>query len=442
MSIRHRLARRRLRRRQDVGWSPTRWALWSQPRSVLGYVLAVELITVVVVASTFDLVSVTAGDWVRLLVLAAGSAIHLEAARDIERLRKVGAEGIPYVNLKGMWTFAGVLILPPPLAVALILSTYVHSWLRVRRVPPYRSVFTATTLVLAGAAGAVVLATIRPGVYPGYPSGPLGLVAVVAAGLAYWFVNYALVAGAIMMTNPDSPGRNALGRLSDQLIVAGSLGLGVATAALLLSQPWAVAVLLLTILGLHRALLVEQFQTASRTDPKTGLANAAFWHEIARREFAGAERTNSRLGVLYLDLDHFKAINDTYGHLAGDEALKAVAAELRHEVRDNDLVGRLGGEEFAILLPQTSAADTALAAERVRRRIAGLAVNVAAPNGPVLCGPITCSIGVATYPESGASLDELQMAADLAMYQAKDAGRNRVVSAPGNPPDLRQQAGA
>ncbi|WP_165547297.1 sensor domain-containing diguanylate cyclase [Kribbella sindirgiensis] len=432
MSIRHRLARRRLRRRQDVGWSPARWALWSQPRSVLGYVLAVELITVVVVASTFDLVSVTGGDWIRLLVLAGGSAIHLEAARDIERLRKVGAEGIPYVNLKGMWTFAGVLILPPPLAAALILSTYLHSWLRVRRVPPYRSVFTATTLVLAGAAGAVVLATIRPGVYPGYPSGPLGLVAVVAAGLAYWFVNYALVAGAIMMANPDSPGRNALGRLSDQLIVAGSLGLGVATAALLLSQPWAVAVLLLTILGLHRALLVEQFQTASRTDPKTGLANAAFWHEIARREFAGAERTNSRLGVLYLDLDHFKAINDTYGHHAGDEALKAVAAELRHEVRDNDLVGRLGGEEFAILLPQTSAADTTLAAERIRRRIAGLAVTVAAPNGPVLCGPITCSIGAATYPESGTSLDELQMAADLAMYQAKDAGRNRVVAAPAN----------
>jgi diguanylate cyclase (GGDEF)-like protein len=286
--------------------------------------------------------------------------------------------------------------------------------------------------VLAGAAGAVVLATIRPGIYPGYPSGPLGLVAVVAAGLAYWFVNYALVAGAIMMTNPDSPGRNALGRLSDQLIVAGSLGLGVATAALLLSQPWAVAVLLLTILGLHRALLVEQFQAASRTDPQTGLANVAFWHEIARREFAGAERTNSRLGVLYLDLDHFKAINDTYGHLAGDEALKAVAAELRHEVRDNDLVGRLGGEEFAILLPQTSAADTALAAERIRRRIASLAVTVATPNGPVLCGHITCSIGVATYPESGAGLDELQMAADLAMYQAKDAGRNRVVAAPAN----------
>ncbi|MGW5193126.1 diguanylate cyclase [Kribbella sp. NPDC004138] len=436
MSIRHRLAHRRLRRRQDAAWSPTKWALWSLPRTVLGYVLAVEIITAVVVASTFDLVAVTSGDWIRLLVLAAGSAIHIEAARDIERLRKVGAEGIPYTNLKGMWTFAGVLILPPPLAAALIVSTYVHSWLRVRRVPPYRSVFTATTVVLAGAAGAVALAAIRPGVYPGYPGGPLGLVAVVTAGLAYWFVNFALVAGAIMLSNPDSPGRNAIGKLSEQLIVAGSLGLGVATAALLLSQPWAVAVLLLTILGLHRALLVEQFQAASRTDPKTGLANAAFWHEIARREFAGAERTSSRLGVLYLDLDHFKAINDTFGHMAGDEALKAVAAELRQEVRDNDLVGRLGGEEFVILLPQTSAADTALAAERIRRRVAGLAVTIPTPNGPVLCETITCSIGAATYPESGSSLDELQMAADLAMYQAKDAGRNCVVSAPANGGDL------
>ncbi|NUR97074.1 MAG: GGDEF domain-containing protein [Kribbellaceae bacterium] len=383
-----------------------------------------------VVASTFGLVSVTGSDWIRFAVLLAGSAIHLEAARDIERLRKVGAEGIPYVNLKGMWTFAGVLLLPPPMAVALIFCTYLHSWLRVRRVPPFRSVFTATTLVLAGAAAAVVLAAIRPGVYPGYPSGPLGLVAVVAAGLAYWFVNYALIVGAIMLSNPDAPGRNAVGRLSDQLIVAGSLGLGVATAALLLSQPWAVAVLLLTILGLHRALLVDQFQTESRTDPKTGLANARFWHEIARREFAGAERTHSPLGVLYLDLDHFKSINDTYGHLAGDEALKAVADELRHEVRDDDLVGRLGGEEFAILLPQTSAEDTALAAERIRRRVASLAITITTGGGPVLCDTITCSIGAATYPHSGSTLDELQIAADLAMYQAKDTGRNRVISAP------------
>lgn len=430
MSIRHRLALRGLRRRNDAAWIPTRWALWSQPRSVLGYVLTIEIIAVAVVATTIELVAVTSSDWIRLLVLSAGSAIHLEAARDIERLRKVGVEGTPYVNLKGMWTFAGVLLLPPSLAVALILSTYVHSWLRVRRVPPYRSAFTAATLILAGAAGAVVLAAIRPGAYPGYPSGPLGLVAVVAAGLAYWFVNYALVAAAIVLSNPDSPDRNARGELSGQLILAGSLGLGAATAALLLSQPWAVAVLLLTILGLHRALLVDQFQTESRTDPQTGLANAAFWHEIARREFAGAQRTGSPLGVLYLDLDHFKTVNDTYGHLAGDQALKAVADELRHEIRGDDLVGRLGGEEFAILLPQTSAADTALTAERIRRRIASLAVIITTTNGPVLCDTITCSIGVATFPESGAGLDELQMSADLAMYQAKNAGRNRVMTAP------------
>ena len=179
-----------------------------------------------------------------------------------------------------------------------------------------------------------------------------------------------------------------------------------------------------------RALLVDQFQTASRTDPKTGLANGAFWHEIARREFAGAERTSSPLGVLYLDLDHFKTVNDTYGHLAGDQALKAVADELRHEIRGDDQVGRLGGEEFAILLPQTSAADTALTAERVRRRLAGLTVTITTAAGPVLCDMITCSIGVATFPESGGSLDELQISADLAMYQAKHAGRNRVVTAP------------
>src|SRR5687768_5325516 len=122
MSIRHRLTQRRLRRRDDAAWSPARWTLWSLPKSVLGYVLIVDVLTVAVVATTFDLMAVGSDDWIRLLVLAAGSAIHLEAARDIERLRKVGSDGIPYVNLKGMWTFAAVLILPPPLAVLLIVT--------------------------------------------------------------------------------------------------------------------------------------------------------------------------------------------------------------------------------------------------------------------------------------------------------------------------------
>ncbi|WP_328989471.1 GGDEF domain-containing protein [Kribbella sp. NBC_01245] len=400
------------------------------PTAVLAYVLAVDLLAASAVGVSIRLVGIDSADLVRLAILAVGSAVHVEAARGIERLREVGAEGVPYTNLKGMWTFAGALLLPPPLAVVLIMSTYVHSWFRLRRVPPYRWIFSAATIVLATSAAALVLFALSPAGYPGYPSGPLGLVAIALAGLTYWFVNYALVVGAIMLSSPTTPAGQALGRLSDQLIVAGSLGLGVAIAALLIHEPWSVTVLLLTVLGLHRALLVGQFQTAAQKDPKTGLANAAFWFEMANKEFDRAKRTGSSLGVLYVDLDHFKAVNDTHGHRAGDEALKAVADALGDDVRTDDLVGRLGGEEFAILLPATSPAETKQTAERIRHRVSGLTITVTGLTGPVQLEHLTCSIGIASYPENGTTMDALMLAADTATYAAKDAGRDQVVAAP------------
>src|SRR4051794_11371548 len=102
-SIRHWRRKRRRRRESDGGSasSPTRWALWSAPSVVIGYVLAVDLLALAVLAASFIGVDIVAGDWVRFAVLAVGSAIHIEAGREIERLRRSAAEGTPYVNLKG-----------------------------------------------------------------------------------------------------------------------------------------------------------------------------------------------------------------------------------------------------------------------------------------------------------------------------------------------------
>jgi diguanylate cyclase (GGDEF)-like protein len=442
-SIRHwRLWRHRRRRDQQrsAAWRPTRWSLWSAPRVVIGYVLVVDLAAVALLISTSSLAPVQPRDWLWLAVLAAGAAAHIEGARGIERLREVAAEGVPYVNLKGMWTFAGVLILPPPLAGLLIALTYTHSWFRLRRVTPHRWIFSAATIVLAGAAAGVCLVAIAPESYPGYPQGFLGLVAITVAGLAYWFANYALVVGAVLLSNPEANARAALGRLSDQAIVAGSLGLGIAAASILRHEPWVVVVLLLTILGLHRALLVGQFQTAARTDPQTGLANSVFWHEMARKELARAERTKTPLGIVFLDLDHFKSVNDTYGHPAGDQVLKAIATTLNRELRTDDLVGRFGGEEFAVLLPATDASDTTATGERLRQRIEALTVPLTTPAGEIKLSDLTCSVGAATYPASGTTLDQLILAADTATYTAKNAGRNRVVTAPDHSPDTPHAA--
>lgn len=433
LSIRHWRPGRRRRRETDTDaakWSPARWALWSAPAVILGYVLTVDAFAFAVTCVSFVGVDVTTGDWLRFGALIAGSAVHIEAGKSIERLRWTAAEGATYVNLKSMWTFAAVLVLPLSLAVAVIALSSLHSWARLRRSMPHRVVFSAATIVLASAVATMCLRAINPDNHPGYTGGLIGLAAIVVAAVAYWFVNYALVVGAVMLSNPDTKARNALGQLSDQFIVAGGLGLGLATSLMLTSQPWLTITLLITVLGLHRALLVGQFQFAARTDPLTGLANAVFWHEIATKELERAHNNKAPLGVLYLDLDHFKTINDTHGHQAGDEVLRAIAAELKHEVRADDLVGRLGGEEFAILLPDTNTSDTAHTAERIRRRIASLVTTVTTPHGPVDVDDLTCSIGTATYPAAGSSLDVLLMAADTATYAAKDAGRNRVITAP------------
>lgn len=433
-SIRHWRPKCRRRRETDAtaaSWSPTRWSLWSAPTAVVGYVLAVDVLAIAVLATSLVRLDISSGDWIRFAALAAGSAIHIEAGREIDRLRWSAAEGSTYVNLKSMWIFAGVLILPPTLAIAIIALSYLHSWARLRRSAPHRNFFSASTVVLASAAASICLSTINPDAHPGYAGGLQGLLAVTIAALSYWFINYALVVGAVMLSNPDSQARKALGQLSDQFIVAGAIGLGISTAALLIYQPWLTVTLLITVLGLHRALLVGHFRFAARTDSNTGLANTVFWHEIAGKELERAQNNNTPLGVLYLDLDHFKAINDEHGHLAGDQVLKAVATELKHEVRTDDLVGRVGGEEFAILLPSTSADETRQAAERIRRRIASLVIDVTTQRGPATVDGLTCSIGAATYPVAGHSLDVLLLAADSATYAAKDSGRNRVVTAPG-----------
>jgi diguanylate cyclase (GGDEF)-like protein len=134
--------------------------------------------------------------------------------------------------------------------------------------------------------------------------------------------------------------------------------------------------------------------------------------------------------VLVLDLDHFKRVNDRFGHLVGDQVLAAVAASVRDEVRDDDLVGRFGGEEFVVLLRGTDGEDprsgARAVAERIRERIARLRVAVAALQETVVVEGLTVSIGGATAPRDAQDLAGLLEIADAAMYEAKRAGRNLV----------------
>ncbi|HET9441947.1 MAG TPA: diguanylate cyclase [Acidimicrobiales bacterium] len=172
--------------------------------------------------------------------------------------------------------------------------------------------------------------------------------------------------------------------------------------------------------------LHEETQRQARTDGTTGLANRREFEMRARETVAQASRFQDPFGVVLLDIDDFKQVNDRYDHSTGDAALIWVASLLDEATRtDVDLVARWGGEEFIVLLPRTGAGETATAAERMRSTIAARALR---DGGREI--PLTVSAGVACYPEDGSTVDELFKAADAALLRAKRAGKNRVERAP------------
>jgi diguanylate cyclase (GGDEF)-like protein len=411
---------------------PRRWTLWQCPPQVVAYVLFVDLAALTVVAVTARIGSIDESTLWRFAALAAGIAIYAETTRNIERVRHVAIEGRPWVDLTQMWAFAAVLVVPPLLTAVLITAMYAHRSLRVvRRMPPFKATFNAAAQGLGCAAAAVMVGVIDHAQYPGFPTGPRGMAAVLVAAVVCWFVVDGLVAAVVILASPNAPGRQAISSASDLLIEGGSLGLGAAMAALLVYSPWLIVVLIATVLALHRALLVDQYQSAANTDAKTGLANAGFWHAAATNHLAQAGRINEPVGVLMIDMDLFKAFNDQHGHLAGDQVLKAIADVIKAEVREEDLVGRFGGEEFVVLLPGTDASEIVHTAERIRRRVASLAVTFDGLDGRTTIDGITCSIGAATFPEHGTNTDQLVLSADTATYAAKNAGRNNVQLATG-----------
>jgi diguanylate cyclase (GGDEF)-like protein/PAS domain S-box-containing protein len=165
----------------------------------------------------------------------------------------------------------------------------------------------------------------------------------------------------------------------------------------------------------------EQLERLALHDPLTGLANRRKFAERFEYDMARATRARTPLSLLMVDIDHFKEINDQRGHLAGDACLKALAVLLAESVRAVDLVARFGGEEFVVLLPEMSAEQSLVAAERIRSLVEAHSAEIS-EGAPVA---VTVSIGAATSTGVALSLEKLLERADEAVYRAKRAGRNR-----------------
>jgi diguanylate cyclase (GGDEF)-like protein len=174
--------------------------------------------------------------------------------------------------------------------------------------------------------------------------------------------------------------------------------------------------------AIQNATYVEQVRMQANLDGLTGIFNRRYFEMKVLEKMSEASRYGGPMSLLMMDIDHFKSINDEFGHLLGDEVLKQASALLSHNLRKVDLMCRYGGEEFAVIAPATSGQNAAVLAEKLRRMVEQYQF-------PGVPRPVTISIGIAEFPSAGKSRDGLVRAADAALYQAKQQGRNRVVVA-------------
>jgi diguanylate cyclase (GGDEF)-like protein len=178
-------------------------------------------------------------------------------------------------------------------------------------------------------------------------------------------------------------------------------------------------------LALSNLSLRETLHEQSIRDPLTGLHNRRFLEDTLIRELARAKRKTHALSIVLLDIDHFKRINDTFGHGAGDMVLRRLGLVLQAYVRESDIACRVGGEEFALLLPEGPLPIATQRAEDIRKAVSDMTLK----HDDQDLGAVTVSLGVATFPDHGTTADALIRAADQVLYEAKRKGRNRVVSA-------------
>jgi diguanylate cyclase (GGDEF)-like protein len=405
------------------------WPVATAPGKFVAYVMAVNLVAVIwTVVALFRLRS-SAHEWAVLGLLIALSLVFEEGARRAARLQLRLSADLKR-DMTSVWCVAGAVGLRPGYAVILLVTVMSYVWLRQQRPAGeilHRKVFNASTALL-GCLGSGLALHAGEGSWHGYPLMLSGAVSVVVVIVVHTLINRALVTGGLTVLG--ARGRELLGSADDNLIEVATLCLGGLVALAVLFQPWLAILVLAPMITLQRGALVRELETAAMVDAKTGLLNAVAWEQLAKRELGRAERDKSSVGILIIDIDRFKLVNDRFGHIAGDKVLREVARRLGAEVREYDTVGRFGGEEFVAVLPSASEVEALVVAERLRSRVNDLLVSSIVEGISAADDySMAVSIGVSCTPTDGAELADLLLAADSALYRAKSGGRNRVVLA-------------
>ena len=408
------------------------WPLWTVPPALLGYILGMLGAYAASLAVAWAFAQVRASGVAVFAALLAVGAISVELGRRVNE-----PQGTLVKDLFSVWYLPICVLLPPAYALSAAIPLQIFSQWRMRSGLAYRRVFSTAAIGLAfGAASVIFHALILAGGAPRLSAGLPAVVwvaAVVAAGGVRWMINVGAIAGAIRLSDPGARLRDIVLARDVVSIDVIELTVAVMVTTLTALSPVLMALALPAAAAMRRTALHAQLSSQARKDAKTGLLNAATWQREAAAELARAARTRTPAALAMLDIDHFKQVNDGYGHPAGDAVLAALSAAMCGLLREYDITGRYGGEEFAIFLPQTDLPQAGEIAERLRHKLAQI-VTFTGSGASSFELKVTVSIGVAALDHARPDLDELVAAADAALYSAKRAGRDQVHLAPRCPP--------
>jgi len=396
------------------------WPIWAEPRWLFGLVVLLVSADLAVLGISAATVSFSVHDLVLFGLLLGGVAVTVELTRS------AGEKGGLIKDVYGAWNLPAGLLLPPLYVVIITIVQYGLIQWRIRRAPIYRRAYSAAVSGLSFVIAGLVFRLLPGQTFAGNTTTVHDLVwvlMVMIAGLTSVLVGKVFMIAAIKGSDSTVSLRDAFFNRESMYNDFAEQCIGVLVTFGVAGNVFLAPVALPVVALLQRSLRHAHLLNASRTDAKTGLLNARTWESEAEAEVARAVRARMALAVAVLDIDWFKHVNDTYGHLFGDEVLKEIARCLPGVLREYDSAGRFGGEEFVLLLPHTRAVDAFRIADRVRDHISGLSLHTS--DGQSV--RVTVSVGVAALDAgSRRELSELLAAADAALYRAKRDGRNQV----------------
>jgi diguanylate cyclase (GGDEF)-like protein len=404
----------------------SKWPLLALPRPVQLLVTGLVAVYIAAITAAVPLTRIHAADLQIFGVLVACSVIS------VEMTRRVGEPSGVVRDVYTIWDLPLAVLLPPLYIMLVAGMRLCLTQLRVRRTAIHRRAYSAAASGLAYAAASVVFHAVEP-VLGGAADMGTGIPALLwillaaGCGILRVFIGDTLVLVAMWGVDRSIPVKTELIGAEATVGNTAEVCLGLLVAFAAARSVLVVLCALPLVIWQQRSVRHNQLAKAARVDRKTGLLNDPTWRSEAAGQVARAIETKTPIAVGILDVDHFKRVNDTFGHLVGDNVLAAVAEATKALLREYDLVGRIGGEEFAFVLT-CNPMQAVEVAERVRQAIPGVAipeVPEAGPDSPRPSG-VTVSIGVAAAEEVTWSFDEFLIHADRALYAAKGNGRDCV----------------